>query len=430
MNIWSDTMNEILDKIVSNNLIFGGLLTLLGVVLIVLIVSIVRNAKKMRKIPIYEEEQEDKKLKKAKEKNIIDPPAKKKPKKKKVVVEEKKKPPVEKEEVPFTSIEEEMEIAPAIEEPEIEEEIAEEPEITEEVEEYSEEKIAELESIDEEEIKERIDKEHEEAIEETMEEIDNEEMNDALRELKDAKEVRPEDVVRQFEQEQEAQSIISYQELVDVVKNRDKEFEDELESKPLATVSDFLPEAEVVEEPKDTDMAKLIEELRTPKEEIEELKIEPEEEVEELESIPQESSNDNLEEEEIKAARAMVKEAFKEIPQGGKFKKTELISPVFGRIQEENEDSYPTVKKFSHEEGEIEEEQIEEIKLPEEAKDDTIEKQATEVEPIEDVSEDLEEESLFEEIPNELEKTGNLGLGNISKNEDFLKALKDFRDSL
>ncbi len=424
-------MNEILDKIVSNNLIFGGLLTLLGVVLIVLIVSIVRNAKKMRKIPIYEEEPEDKKLKKAKEKNIIDPPAKKKKKRKKVVVEEKKKPPVEKEEVLPAPVEEKEEITPAIEEePEIGEELIGEPEITEEVEEYSEEKIAELESIDEEEIKERIDKEHEEAIKETMEEIDNEEMNDVLRELKDAKEVRPEDVVRQFEQEQEAQSIISYQELVDVVKNRDKEFEDELESKPLATVSDFLPEAEVSEEPKDTDMAKLIEELRTPKEEIEELKVEPEEEVEELESIPQEVSNDNLEDEEIKAARAMVKEAFKEIPQGGKFKKTELISPVFGRIQEESEDSYPTVKKFSHEEGEIEEEEIEEIKLPEEPKDDTIEGQAAEMDSIEDVSEDLEEESLFEEIPNELEKTGNIGLGDISKNEDFLKALKDFRDSL
>ena len=37
---------------------------------------------------------------------------------------------------------------------------------------------------------------------------------------------------------------------------------------------------------------------------------------------------------------------------------------------------------------------------------------------------------LFEEIPKKLEKTGNIGLGDISKNEDFLKALKDFRDSL
>ncbi len=77
-----------------------------------------------------------------------------------------------------------------------------------------------------------------------------------------------------------------------------------------------------------------------------------------------------------------------------------------------------------------EEEEIEEIKLPEEPKDDTIEEQAAEMDSIEDVSEDLEEESLFEEIPNELEKTGNIGLGDISKNEDFLKALKDFRDSL
>lgn len=46
--------------------------------------------------------------------------------------------------------------------------------------------------------------------------------------------LKPEDIVANFEEEQEAQSIISYKELVDAVKNRKEDiYEDELESKPL-----------------------------------------------------------------------------------------------------------------------------------------------------------------------------------------------------
>ncbi len=445
-------MNEIIDKIVGNNLVFGGILIFLGVILLILIVSIVRSAKKSRKIPIYEEDLEDTELEKIKDENIIDKPEVKKKQKKKV---EKKKEIVEEddeEDINLEVILEEEEIAPEEEQEDlptssaVEEVIADEKEIVEEKskepvveqetiysdgeaeeiidEGYSEERIAELENIDEEEIKERIDKEHEEVIEETMEEIDNEEMVDILQNLKEAREVKPEDVVRQFEQEQEAQSIISYQELVDVVKNRDKDFEDELESKPLATVSDFLPEVPK-EENKDSDMAKLIEELGQPKEPVE---------IEELEKNIEIPPSLDEEDDDIAAAKAMVREALKkEIPSDGKFKKTELISPVFGRITEEPEDSYPTVKKFTHED---EVEAIEEIELPEVKKDDTIETEATDIESFEDISEELEEEEnpkvLFEEIPNEekLEKTSDLGMGDISKNEEFLKALKDFRDSL
>ncbi len=43
----------------------------------------------------------------------------------------------------------------------------------------------------------------------------------------------------------------------------------------------------------------------------------------------------------------------------------------------------------------------------------------------------MEENSqLFEEIPVETENKEDTGIGEISKNEEFLKALKDFRDSL
>lgn len=469
MNIWSDTMNEIIDKIVGNNVIFGGILIFLGIILIVLIASVVRGSKKTKKIPIYEEDLEDKELEKVKEKNIIDKPEVKKKKKKTVVKEEKQE-----EEESLEPVEEAKEV---VEEDDIVEDIPEEEEESfeeepleekegdldqqsletiysegepEEVidEGYSEERIAELENIDEEEIKARIDKEHEEDIEETMEEIENDEMNDILKDLKEAKELKPEDVVRQFEQEQEAQSIISYQELVDVVKNRDKDFEDELESKPLATVSDFLPE--VPKEEKSSDMSKLIEELAQPR------KIEEGFDDEEFEAV--EELQENIESEEdidVESTKAMVREALKEIPEDGKFKRTELISPVFGRIAEETEDSYPTVKKFTRdsEENPIEEleaeeiddtieelesndsetELIEELQLKEAEKDDTIVTEATDIESIEDISEELEEEqpqALFEEIPNDLEETKELGMGDISKNEEFLKALKDFRDSL
>ncbi len=443
-------MNEIIDKVVGNNLVFGSLLVLLGIILIILIFSIVKSAKKSKKIPIYEEELENRELEKVKEKNIIDKPAPKKKKKKpseskelsksklanvekvEKIEKENQEEKLEPEEtiIEKTEIEEKEETTSKQEQVPVNDYSEGEPEeIIDEG--YSEERIAELESIDEDEIKERIDKEHEADIEETIDEIDNEEMVDILQNLKEAKEVKPEDVVRQFEQEQEAQSIISYQELVDVVKNRDREFEDELESKPLATVSDFLPEVPVEEETKDTDMTKLIEELGKPKE----FEEKEEEEVEELESVSTslEEQNDTFVDEET--TNQIITEALKEIPEDGKFKKTELISPVFGRIESDVEDSYPTVKKFSREADEKEEELIEEIKLPEVQKDDTISTEAAEIESFEDISEELEEDSaevLFEEIPNEvkLEKTSDLGMGDISKNEEFLKALKDFRDSL
>ena len=100
-------------------------------------------------------------------------------------------------------------------------------------EEYTEEQVAALENVDEKEIEKRIDQEHEEAIKEAMEEIDNDAIKDALYELKEKQEMTPEEVVRKFEQEQEAQSIISYQELVDVVKNRENLFLNLIQKKPL-----------------------------------------------------------------------------------------------------------------------------------------------------------------------------------------------------
>ena len=104
------------------------------------------------------------------------------------------------------------------------------------------------------------------------------------------------------------------------------------------------------------------------------------------------------------------------------------------RIPEESEDSYPTVKKFTREEEEEDSsiEEIEEIKLPEIEKNDSIDFEAAENTLFQDISEDTVEENsqLFEEIPVETENKEDTGIGEISKNEEFLKALKDFRDSL
>ena len=121
------------------------------------------------------------------------------------------------------------------------------------------------------------------------------------------------------------------------------------------------------------------------------------------------------EESEREAARQAVREALHNIPDDGRFKKTEVISPVFGRM-ETKEAEYPTVKKFNHEENTSSIQNIEE--LPSLPKSDMIKPEATE-----------KVASLDELIENDKEKEVSKTT-DLSKNEDLLKALKDFRDSL
>ncbi len=458
-------MGKILDAIVGNTYVFIGIIAILVIIFLALVISIIKGFRK-KKIPIYEEDLDKKELAKVKSKNIIDKPVtkKKKPSNKEKVEKTEKEEKIEKtgksEKTEKKEKSEKIEIEKKEKKEEPKEVISkneeEDSEEAEEVveEEYTEEQVAALENVDEKEIEKRIDQEHEEAIKEAMEEIDNDAIKDALYELKEKQEMTPEEVVRKFEQEQEAQSIISYQELVDVVKNRDNNFEDELESKPLATVSDFLPEQSKEKSPQNQKMVELIEQIGRPTaEESKEKKIEEVESIfepdseetieeiptiaeatpkietldsimdtitetpveslfemdtEEIETLGKEKSRQEQETEE--KARQAVREALRNsIPDEGRFKKTEVISPVFGRIVEP-EAEYSSVKKFNRDDEKKQSlNTIEE--LPELGKSDMIGSKAMAAE-------------------DQKAKKDTFSSHDLSKNEDLLQALKDFRDSL
>lgn len=145
--------------------------------------------------------------------------------------------------------------------------------------------------------------------EEKMNEVDEKtnELEALLQKMQQDIDMKPEDVVKNFEQEQEDNAIISYQELVDNVKTGKIEIVDDEES-DVNYVENLVPNDEpimaTVELPED------------------ENRVTPEMVKEAIETI----SNDKVVE-EVK-----------------KFKNSEVISPVFGRM-DESEIEYPTIKK-------------------------------------------------------------------------------------
>lgn len=460
-------MKEILDIIVGNTFLFIGVILFLVVTFLVLIRAIVKTVNN-HKIPIYEEENESSGLDDVIADDIIE-----KPKKKKVteeIIEEEKskdkddnsedssKIKLEEKEISEEIIEESTK-EPEIVEEEFSEDIVEEETIEEELIENNEEEEIEnneeeiiigeepnreeLEQIEDKEIETRIDKEHEKEIKDALAKNSHEEFNEILNEMKEIKEVNPEEVVRNFEEEQEARSIISYQELVDVVKNRDNEFVDELENKPLATVSDFIEKPKNIDQ--DVEVLEIIEQLEKSKEEdepkVEELLAISDSDIEQLEPSVEEIEVLEPAIIEYKKEEKVDLEPLPEIADNGRFKKTDVISPVFGRINGEEKIDYPKVEKFKREKNEEKKSDIElimpKIELPKRKNNDNIEteKEAAEVlksfsSMFENISEKIEEKEL-EKIEEDIEELESLtAISNISKNEDFLKALKDFRNNL
>lgn len=209
--------------------------------------------------------------------------------------------------------------------------------------------LSELESDDEEKPEEdneeeiKIeDKEKEEQQDIKLEE-NKREVEEMLKKMQKDLEATPEDVVTNFENEQEENSIISYQELLKSVKDKK-----EVESK----VTTVKIEEDIIEPQK------------------EELKIEI----------------DEIEEETLQINPI--------IDRNKKFKSTEFISPIFGK--QDNQIKYPTVPKLKREDEE-----------------ETI--------------------SLFDSLDMDYEEkivdTRKLE-AEIKKNDDFLKALKEFRKNL
>lgn len=137
---------------------------------------------------------------------------------------------------------------------------------------------------------------------------DNNELEELIKKMQDEIDLKPEDVVRKFEEEQEEKAIISYKELVDNVKAGNIEV--------------------IEEEPSDIDFVENlnIDELNEPIIEV----------------------NDNKEESSV--TPEMVKDAILNISINSQkeerktFKQSDIISPVFG-IMENAKFEYPTVKK-------------------------------------------------------------------------------------
>ena len=151
--------------------------------------------------------------------------------------------------------------------------------------------------IEAEKIEEELNKPEESVMSNKLEEI--------LQKMQKDMEVKPEDVVRKFEEEQEEKAIISYQELVDNVK---------------------AGKIEVVDD--DVSDVNYVESLNL------DVSSEPIMQIEEDESLvtPQMVKD---------AVETINVSAVKEEPK--KFKKSEIISPIFGVMEENFE--YPKVKK-------------------------------------------------------------------------------------
>lgn len=136
----------------------------------------------------------------------------------------------------------------------------------------------------------------------------NNELNEIIQKMQEEIDLKPEDVVKKFEEEQEEKAIISYKELVDNVKAGNIEVVEDEE-----TNIDFVKNLN-------------IDELNEPILEIED--------TEEESSVTPEMVKSAIENISINS----IKEERK------KFKQSEIISPVFG-IVENAKFEYPTVKK-------------------------------------------------------------------------------------
>ena len=149
---------------------------------------------------------------------------------------------------------------------------------------------------------------NEEKLNEKSETKVTNELETLLQKMQQDVDLKPEDVVKKFEEEQEENAIISYQELVDNVK-----------SGKIEIVDDDNGDVNYVED------------------------IVGDEPIAAIEELP---------EEESKVTPEMVKEAIntisteKVVEEPKRFKRSEFISPIFGRMDDQQIE-YPTIKKTS-----------------------------------------------------------------------------------
>lgn len=153
-------------------------------------------------------------------------------------------------------------------------------------------------------------KEESENIEEVEESAVSKELEDLITQMKQDMEVKPEEVVARFEQEQEEKAIISYQELVENVKKG-----------KIVTIDD---------EESDIDFVQALQE------ELNQEPIMTYEEVKDVES--------SVTPEQLRAVISEIESPNKTLKP--KFKTSEFISPVFGT--QKMDITYPTVNTNKH----------------------------------------------------------------------------------
>lgn len=182
---------------------------------------------------------------------------------------------------------------------------------------------------------------------------------------KDLKAKEEEDSVANFEAEQEEKSIISYQELINSLKNKDQVSKiQKVESVPVIDIenTDEVPVIDIEDK-------------------IDAPVIEIDDEVEPIKKM--------IENKDSFDSNNVVKK---------KFKTTEFISPVYGKM--ENTSEYPVIKNNKHE---MVEKVSEPIRSREEYRNNISLEESLDLQPLSD---------------------------EIKKNDDFLNALKDFRKNL
>ena len=338
-------MGNILNRIIENNILFTGVIIVLCVILIILILLIIKTFRNNKKINIYEEELEDediKKVKNVKKEDIIETPNKIKEEVKKV---EEKVEQVEEDENTRLLLEEELD-----------------------------------------EIEEKYAKEKEQEFEEVKEENHSSEIAELLSRMEEDSKLKPEDVVANFEKEQEAQSIISYKELVNAVKNRQEDYyEDELESLPLATVSDYMKQRK-------------------------------------------EKENNEIENEQFDIETEEIEELTPKEENTSSFRNTDVISPVFGIVSSNNETRNTT--KTKKEDSSIDKTiDLRDIDLSDSDFINVNKEQKTNSDSLKELDAIYKQmaKDLFE---NNEELKQTTSLDELTRNEEFLQSLKDFRKKL
>lgn len=323
-------MGNFINKIVENNILFASVLFILIVILIVLVVLIIRSLRDNRKINVYEENLEDedfKKVKNVKKEDIIETPDKE----------------IENNSFNMDSSENE-----------------------------TDNKRSE---IDSDELEQRYFEEKQKEIETAKKEEHNLEFERIISKIEEDSKLKPEEVVANFEKEQEAQSIISYKELVNAVKNRDDDYKDELEFRPLDTVSNIMDDLEF-------------------------------------------NKNEEVSSDSIKKVES----------DDRKFRNTDVISPVYGIVNSYN-DSDKKIDNLNSEKYEIDNQKTIDLSSTDLSDFDFMLNNDEQQSNMKDSVTALDE--IYRQMSNDLKTdTSNTDNKLKSTNEEFLQSLKDFRNKL